>query len=1200
MTPLSRTFLLLDPLIEQFEKAWHSPTPPRLEDFYRTQGEALEPAARRQLLYELIKVDLDYRWKKQASKSAGLGKTFYLEDYAKQLPELGPVQELSVELIAQEYHVRHLFGDRPVVEHYIQRFPGRDDTLRAALQAEDETLAKLRAGEPTPTTRQRAGPETKPTLPGYQILDELGRGGMGVVYKARHVALNRIVALKMILGGSYASPAELARFRREATAVAQLQHPNIVQIYEVGEHQGLPYFSLEFVENGSLDSKLKGNPVAVRQAAQIVETLARAVDAAHQKGIIHRDLKPANVLVTRDWTLKVTDFGLAKKLDEAGKTSTGVIMGTPSYMAPEQASGETKGIGPAADIYALGSILYQLLTGRPPFKAATTWDTIVQLLSAEPVPPSQLQPKLPRDMETICLKCLHKTPAKRYGSAAELAEDLRRFRAGEPIQARPIGRLERTWRWCKRNPAVAGLLVVMAVLLVVSVVGFVRAEANRREAEHNFEQAELNRRQAEENFQKAEQYFDLALQTGEFAMHIGNENLNDVPGVQEIRQQFAQRAVKRYEEFIIRRPNDPEIRLAFAKAKAALGVILGSIGSFDAAVKELEQAIALHEKNVQSHPTKWEYRLALSSTRSSLANLFWEVSQLHDARPHIQKAAEELEALSVQRPKDPEVKFALAKSYNLRGLIDGGFGDGASAKKDYECSRDGFLEVLPTYPRRVDCLMGLAAACHNLSRTYRTTRNYDKALELLAQSRQYDEEALELSPQSPKLLSNRSMGHWEGAILLNLLKRVKEARQEYEEALRLSREVLRNNPKVTRFRWLLSDVLIEYAAFLSARQEFDASRKHYEESCVILEELTRQVDDRPRYGEALIQSRLSLAVFHQGAKGAGAGKRDEKAWQQALDEALQTARRVAAKYPKASCVQFQLANALYERALLDVEAKRDDQAFLLYQESIQVYEQRVWKAGKDQNPYDTRDFLQFAAESAQCAQRLERSDEVFRIADLAYKVGKDCPNQDGIQSLATLLNICGSIHNKAERNQEAIQAYQKGLQVAKTMFEKATWNWWLRQNVGVSYLNLSELYQRIGDIPKEVRARQEFLRVWGGPILGMKTKGYVDPDPPPTEAEAVRLRTFMAKLPGLKRFPLPADFNGLKYPFHIYITDVPWPKDPLEDQARWLEEVRGGTIPEEYRIRFKELHRIAHERGVSFQDLCMANQGYIEKGSPLP
>jgi Protein kinase domain/Protein of unknown function (DUF1559) len=347
-------------------------------------------------------------------------------------------------------------------------------------------------------------------VPGYEILGELGRGGMGVVYRARHLGLNRIVALKMILAGGHAGPDELTRFRGEAEAVARLNHPNIVQVHDVGESGGLPYFSLEFVEGGSLDRKLNGTPLAADEAAKLVETLARAMAAAHAAGLVHRDLKPANVLLTGDGTPKVTDFGLAKKLDTAGQTASGAVMGTPSYMAPEQAGGKSAEIGPGCDVYALGAILYECLTGRPPFKAATPLDTMMQVVSAEPVPPTQLQPSLPRDLETICLKCLQKEPARRYAGAATMADELRRFRDGLPIQARPVGSLERVAKWVRRRPTAAATAALLALLVLAAAVGlpvmfflWLRAEISQVQAAADRMRAVEAQKEAENRYQEA-------------------------------------------------------------------------------------------------------------------------------------------------------------------------------------------------------------------------------------------------------------------------------------------------------------------------------------------------------------------------------------------------------------------------------------------------------------------------------------------------------------------------------------------------------------------------------------------------------------------------------------------------------------------------------------------------------------------------
>lgn len=362
-----------------------------------------------------------------------------------------------------------------LLQRLVGKLPGSDRPARADDSAAADTVPS--ANVAAVSTIQ---------IPGYEILGELGRGGMGVVYKARQLRPNRIVALKVLLSGAHAGAAERVRFLHEAEAVARLQHPHIVALYEAGEHGELPYLTLEFVSGGSLALRLRGTPLSPDDAAWIVEQLARAMHHAHEHGIIHRDLKPANVLLhvdsapqdmlgppqlasVRAATPKITDFGLAKNVAvSADLTPSNIVCGTPAYMAPEQAAANSKQLGAAADVYALGAILYECLTGRPPFQGPTPADTLLQVLSEEPVAPSRLQRTVPRDLETIALKCLHKEPARRYASAQELADDLHRFQVGEPIVARPVGLVERALKWTRRHPTVALLLTAVVLLTVLA------------------------------------------------------------------------------------------------------------------------------------------------------------------------------------------------------------------------------------------------------------------------------------------------------------------------------------------------------------------------------------------------------------------------------------------------------------------------------------------------------------------------------------------------------------------------------------------------------------------------------------------------------------------------------------------------------------------------------------------------------------
>jgi WD40 repeat protein/tRNA A-37 threonylcarbamoyl transferase component Bud32 len=402
------------------------------------------------------------------------GERTPVEAFLAQQPALREDAEAVLDLIYQEVILREQAGEAPRLEEYLGRFPHLAPQLALQFELEgafgpstvEQSIADVTLGK-----RNSPAPAILPTVPGYEVMGVLGRGGMGVVYKVRQLRLNRVSALKMILAGDHAEPEAALRFLSEAEAVAKLNHPHIVQVFTCGDHDGRPYIEMECVDGGSLADRLDGTPWPAA-AAPLIETVARAIQEAHRLGIVHRDLKPANVLLTADGTPKVADFGLAKWLGvETGLTRSSWIVGSPSYMAPEQADGKAGTVGPAADVYSLGAVLYELLTGRPPFKAATVLETLEQVKSAEPVSPIRLQPKLPRDLVTICLKCLEKEPARRYATAAELAEDLRRFGAGEVIRARPIGAARRGWRWCRRRPSLAALGAAVVLLLAIVAVG---------------------------------------------------------------------------------------------------------------------------------------------------------------------------------------------------------------------------------------------------------------------------------------------------------------------------------------------------------------------------------------------------------------------------------------------------------------------------------------------------------------------------------------------------------------------------------------------------------------------------------------------------------------------------------------------------------------------------------------------------------
>jgi len=348
----------------------------------------------------------------------------------------------------------------------IRGVPPSADAITPA--ASSPVSATLPSDQPTAT---RKGPPRLRYVGEYELLEEIARGGMGIVYRARQVRLRRAVAVKMILAGDWADPAEVKRFEAEARAAANLQHPNIVAVHEIGTHEGQCYFSMDLVEGRSLAAIARDKPLAPRLAATYLRGIGEAIAYAHTQGIIHRDLKPSNVLIDGQGRPRVTDFGLATRPHAEGETLTltGQVLGTPAYMSPEQATGKREQIGPTSDVYSLGAILYELLTGRPPFRAATTVETLKQVVERDPVRPRLLAPTAPRDLETICLKCLQKSPSHRYGSAGDLSADLERFLDGRPIVARPIGTVHRALKWARRRPSMAALIAVT----VLSIAGYI-------------------------------------------------------------------------------------------------------------------------------------------------------------------------------------------------------------------------------------------------------------------------------------------------------------------------------------------------------------------------------------------------------------------------------------------------------------------------------------------------------------------------------------------------------------------------------------------------------------------------------------------------------------------------------------------------------------------------------------------------------
>lgn len=645
---------------EQFEAALQQGPPPRLDLFLSRVEDHERPALQR----ELQRIQRDHHNLAASAPDAQMGTAIDNNTFSE-TPEPTPFDQT---LQVGSGRVTHL----PVGGQTIDQAPIAEVSPTEQTLSPEEAAALNSGGD---TVGFAVGPGTgpggfaQPQMPGYQIIGELGRGGMGVVYKARQLGLNRLVALKMVLAGAHAGEEQLARFNLEAEAVAHFQHPNVVQIYDIGQHQGLPYFSLEYVDGGSLSDKIDNKPQAPLEAAQMITILAQAMAYAHQNGIIHRDLKPVNVLMTKEGQPKIADFGLAKRLEgDSTHTRSGSIMGTPSYMAPEQARGDTKLAGPSVDIYALGAILYEMLTGHPPFVGATVLDTIEQVRTQEPVPPSQLQPNLPQDIETICLKCLQKETHKRYETMELLAEDLTRFLHGEPIKARPIGNLERLWRWTKRNPRIAALTGTILVLLIAGIVGSTTAAFTinrsraaavkaRDEAARNAQLAEEAKREADANARLAEGQANLAMGVLQDLISKVQDKLEDVPGNQELRKEILDIAVKGMDS--ARKLNDahPQAEVSRAAAYERMGRIYKQIGKSEEAMAQFKMVYEIVEQRLRQKPDNVHRKHNVAFVLRLLAEMSMDLKRDMAATLNYYQQALKLQEEIVKQPYDDEGKI---------------------------------------------------------------------------------------------------------------------------------------------------------------------------------------------------------------------------------------------------------------------------------------------------------------------------------------------------------------------------------------------------------------------------------------------------------------------------------------------------------------------------------------------------------------
>jgi serine/threonine-protein kinase len=735
----------------------------------------------------------------------------------------GPLEDLIVEW------EQHWERGQDLTPEQLTADPGLRDALRPLIAQRKRVHGLLQPppapGDSPPLPPRRVGK--------FEIQKLLGRGGMGVVYQAWQTDLKRPVALKLVLAGADATAEQRARFRAEAEAVARLRHPGIVQLYEIGEEDGQPYLVLELVEGVSLAAAVCGRPQDPRAAAALVEGLARAIQAAHEQHVVHRDLKPANVLLavssqrsavsppaetpaeelTADrWLLtatpKITDFGLAKLLDLPGQTPDNLPLGTAAYMAPEQAQGRGDLLGPTVDVYGLGAILYELLTGRPPFAGLTFAEALQRVCNAEPAPPRTLCPGTPADLDTICLKCLHKDPRHRYATAAALADDLHCFQERRPVLARPVGRIEKAWRWCRRNPVVASLavLVVLGVLgLLVTTVwlvhalGYVRAEQGRtaealgevaRQKQQRGTVVLAVKRTLDEALQELTEQ-DLSLQMFGAAGQVCT--LADVPLNQNDVKIRLLKVFSRLES------DEPEMLVVKAQACTSLGVVQWARGEWQAARQEYERALPLWRRLLNLTPRSREFRLQLSRVQNNLGGLLNEQRTPREALHHLEAAIRLREELVGEEPANPIFTRALAISYFNAGNSSLLLQKYDRATRLFERAKQPLKRVLRRRPAASEDCYALAVMDLNQGVAWSLAGKPQNAVTPMTSARSTFADLTRAFPQTARYPQGLAFAHNHLGTFLLSQGKWKEAEKEYlgaERAFEALSRILRPLPPV--------------------------------------------------------------------------------------------------------------------------------------------------------------------------------------------------------------------------------------------------------------------------------------------------------------------------------------------------------------------------------------------------------------------
>lgn len=821
-------------------------------------------------------------------------------------------REQRLDELATAYLKAQEAGQTPDRQALLDSNPELASELREFF-ADQDRLERLAASPLLPDTNRTPLPKRTNGGPGsllpppprsfgeYTVLAALGQGGMGVVWKARQRRPDRLVALKMFRAGDLASPTDVQRFRNEAEVIAQLDHPHILPVYEVGEHDGVHYFSMKLVEGGSLAAHPDSYRADPRSAARLLATIARAVHYAHQRGILHRDLKPSNILLDSEGQPHVSDFGLAKRVEtDSSLTQSGTLVGTPSYMAPEQTSGNKGAVTTATDVYGLGAVLYALLTGRPPFVGETVLETMEQVKNREPVPPRRINPKVDRDLETICLKCLQKEPNRRYESAQVLAEDLERWLKGEPIRARRAGRWERLRKWVRRRPALASLIMVSILAVLGLLAGLLWHDAQLEEAarrEHDqAEQARRERDAAEESRRWARQAVD------DMYTEVAEKWLQRQPRLQPLQRDFLEKALRFYQHDAEQDGAVSAVQQRTGMAYYRLGGIQRMLGRHKEALEGDRKALTIFQKLHADAPQEAVYRYQLSACYHALGLELKDTGKLSEADQVLQQAIALCQRLLLDFPDRPQFRDHLAACRITHAGLLADTGRVPEAERAYRETLDmleksvGRSSADPKYRNTLATTYDLLSCLLvNIGRPREAEPIIRKALAIL-------EKLATEHPGEPEY-----RGRWAtnlqnlGTVLIRS-GRAREAQEVYRQALTIETKLVADFPAVPGYRFDLATTQSNFGVLLRAAGQREEAMKSYEQAIAGMKTLAARFPN-------VILYRRHLGTFHgnMGNLLGDMGRHRER--EEAYRRALEIQRRLVADYPKIPDYQMDLAQS---------------------------------------------------------------------------------------------------------------------------------------------------------------------------------------------------------------------------------------------------------------------------------------------------